>query len=209
MRRVRRSTLSAVASVCIIAACASGPRPSGKPLRESDYPGALVDSALLPSMFARQRIEARFGEHTMSFQAVLQVDAGVLSLLALTPYGTRAFLLEQRGQAVHFERYVDRELPFPPRFILVDVHRALFNGAYPLATPQPDGTHSVERDGERITERWHGGSVRERAFERLDGKPAGVLRITYAEPGLRAGGTPPRIDIHNVWFDYALVIKTL
>lgn len=192
-----------------LAACASGPRPSGKPLRESDYPGVLLDSAQLPQTFAEQRIEAHFGEHELSFRAVLQVDAGVLSLLALTPYGTRAFLIEQRGQAVRFERYVDRELPFPPRFILLDVHRALFNGAFPLAPARPDGTHSVERDGERITERWQGGAVRERHFQRLDGKPDGILRITYGDPGLRAGVVPARIELENVWFDYALVIKTL
>jgi hypothetical protein len=192
----------------LLLACASGPRAPSK-LRESDYPGTLVESARLPATFARQRIEARFGEHAMSFQAVLQVDAGVLSLLALTPYGTRAFLIEQRGQAVRFEQYIDRDLPFPPRFILIDVHRALFSGAFPLTPAQPDGEHSVERDGERITERWQAGAVRERSFARLDGKPQGSIRIDYGDDGLRAGSLPKRIALENGWFDYSLVIKGL
>ena len=140
----------------------------------------LIDSTALPDgMFLRQRIDARFGERTMSFSAVLQVDGGVLSLLALTPYGTRAFLIEQVGQSLRFTRYVDRELPFPPRFILLDVHRALFTGMG-HAAPAGDGERSFERDGERITERWRAGKLIERRFERLDRKPAGVIRSATA-----------------------------
>lgn len=190
----------------ILAGCATGPqRP---PLTEDAYPGALVDSRALPDgLFLRQRIDAHFGSRTLSFSAVLQVDGGTLSLLALTPYGTRAFLIEQDGQAVRFTRYVDRELPFPPRFILVDVHRALFAGLG-HAPPARDGERTYERDGERVSERWHGGALLERRFERLDGKPSGTIRITY-RPGLAPNAQPMRIEIDNAWFGYQLTIQTL
>jgi hypothetical protein len=186
-------------------ACASGPqRP---PLNEAAYPGVLTESTALPDgLFLRQRIDARFGGRTMSFSAVLQVDGGVLSLLALTPYGTRAFLLEQAGQSIRFTPYVDRELPFPPRFILLDVHRALFTG---LATaPAADGERRYERDGERVIERWQGGALLERRFERMDGKPKGTIRIGYGA-GFAPGATPKHITLDNGWFGYQLSIRTL
>lgn len=195
-------------------ACAGTPR--RPPLTEDAYPGALVDSAALPDgVFLRQRIEARFGGRSASFAAVLQVDGGVLSLLALTPYGTRAFLLEQVGQSVRFTRYVDRELPFPPRFILVDVHRALFAG---LGQPPPSAlvehrhehTHerAFVREGERVTELWREGRLFERRFERLDGEPAGVIRARYPD-GVAPGALPARIELDNGWFGYQLSIRTL
>lgn len=191
--------------LALLAACATGPRPPA--MTEADYPGALVDSAALPDgLFLRQRIEARFGERTQSFSAVLQVDAGVLSLLALTPYGTRAFLIEQTGQSVRFTQYIDRDLPFPPRFILLDVHRALFAGlGQPAAT---DGTRTFEREGERVLERWQAGKLLERRFERLDHEPAGTIRITYGS-GVAPGSMPARIELDNGWFKYQLKIETL
>jgi hypothetical protein len=177
-------------------------------MTEDAYPGVLTDSAVLPDgLFLRQRIDARFGERTMSFSAVLQVDGGVLSLLALTPYGTRAFLIEQIGQSIRFTPYIDRELPFPPRFIVLDVHRALFSG---LATPSPraDGEHSYERDAERITERWQGGTLRERRFERLDHKPKGTIRVGYGA-GVAPNAIPRHIELDNGWFGYQLSIRAL
>lgn len=185
-------------ALMLLAACASGPQRA--PMKEDAYPGVLTDSAALPAgLFLRQRIDATFGDRNVSFSAVLQVDAGVLSLLALTPYGTRAFLLEQRGQSIHFTRYVDRELPFPPRFVLIDVHRALFSGLGEASAA--DGSRTTERDGERITERWQAGRLIERTFERLDGKPAGVIRIRYP--------SADRIELDNGWFGYRLAIRTL
>jgi hypothetical protein len=175
--------------------------------RPQDYPGELVDSSALPDgIFLRQRIEARFGERELGFSAVLQSADGVLSLLAFTPYGTRAFLIEQRGKAVHFTSYVDRVLPFPPRFIVLDVHRTLFLGL--PGGPLRDGEHEGVRDGERIKERWRGGKLLERTFEREDGRPGGTIRIAYPD-GMRGARPPAQVVLDNGWFGYRLVIHTL
>ncbi len=210
--------LATLIFACALLAC--GPtRPPRAPLRDDAYPGVLIDSAALPQgLFLRQRIEARFrdekgGTQTLSFSAVLQSDDGVLSLLALTPYGTRAFLLEQRGQAVRFVAYVDRALPFPPRFVLVDVHRALFRSAREVTAAQPpDGTLDVTRDGERIREQWKAGKLIERSFERLDQKPKGIIRVRYGTgmpSDFPVSPLPRRIDLHNAWLGYDLAIHTL
>lgn len=187
--------------------CAPPPPRSPASLKDDAYPGELVDSRSLPDgLFVRQRIDARFGEQRIGFSAVLQTDGGVLSLLALTPYGTRAFLLEQEGQQVRFTRYVDRELPFPSRFILLDVHRTLFAGL--PGAPLTDGVHAGERGGERIAERWQAGALLERTFERIDGKPAGLIRIAY-HGGMRGRVPPAKVELDNGWFGYRLEIETL
>jgi hypothetical protein len=190
-----------------LSGCASGPPALPRPRPEA-YPGELLDSSGLPDgLFLRQRIGATFGEHEVSFEAVLQTDGGVLSLVALTPYGTRAFLIEQRGVDVKFTKFVDRELPFPPRFILLDVHRTLFLRL--SRTALADGLHVAERLDERIVERWHGGRLHERTFVRLDEKPTGTIRIVY-HGGMLPGFTPPiRVELNNGWFGYRLWIETL
>jgi hypothetical protein len=200
--------LLALALGLLLGACAPSPPPStAAGARAQDYPGELVDSSALPDgLFLRQRIEARFGERELGFSAVLQSEGGVLSLLALTPYGTRAFLLQQRGQALSFERYVEPSLPFPPRFILLDVHRTLFLGL--PGAPLADGEHQGVRGGERIRERWQGGRLLARSFERIDGRPRGLIRITY-EGGMAGAAPPARIDLDNGWFGYRLAIHTL
>jgi hypothetical protein len=189
--------------------CAPTPPATGmrKPLQETDYPGKLIDSASLPDgLFLRQRIEARFGKRSLAFSAVLQTDGDVLSLLALTPYGSRAFLIAQRGLLLSFTAYVDEPLPFPPRFILLDVHRTLFLGI--PGAPQSDGLHHTTAEGEQITESWKDGRLLERSFERQQGKPEGTIRIVY-RGGMRGTTPPERIDLDNGWFGYHLVIHTL
>jgi Protein of unknown function (DUF3261) len=195
----------AVASA-LACGCATMPPPAQQPAADA-YPGTLADSGALPDgLFLRQRIKARFGKRELSFAAVMQTDGGVLSLLALTPYGSRAFLIEQRGQQLSFTKYVDREMPFPPRFILLDVHRTFFLGL--PGAPLADGEHSADRSGERITERWKGGLLLERSFSRIDRKPQGTIRIRYS--GERIGGIAARqIQLENGWFGYHLSIETL
>jgi len=208
MNRVAHAPVLLLAILCALHGCMSGEPPrSAQQARAEDYPGELRDSAALPDgLFLRQRIEARFNERELGFSAILQTADGVLSLLALTPYGTRAFLLEQRGQTVSFTSYVDRALPFPPRFILIDVQRTLFVGL--PGAPLPDGDHTAVRSGERVTERWRGGRLLARSFERLDGRPRGAIRITY-QGGMRGTVPPRRIELDNTWFGYQLTIHTL
>jgi hypothetical protein len=197
-----------LAALVLAVACGCGPQPSPHSRPAADaYPGELLDSSALPDgLFVRQRIAAKYGKRDLSFSAVLQTDQGTLSLLALTPYGSRAFSVEQRGQRVSFQRFVDQELPFPPRFILLDVHRTLFIGL--PGAPLADGVHEGERSGERIVERWQNARLLERTFTRLDGRPKGAVRIAY-QGGMSAGEIPARIDLDNGWFGYRLAIHTL
>src|SRR5690606_32469212 len=100
----------------------------------------------------RVRSESLAGEY--EFRAVLQKQGNDLVVVGLGPHGGRGFVLTQRGEEVEFESHLPRELPFPPRFMLLDIHRAFFKG---LDGPLPDGEHRETRDGEEIVERWEGG----------------------------------------------------
>lgn len=197
----------ALAMVWGLALCACASAGTPHTLDADSYPGHLIDSAELPDgVFLRQRIEATHRGRTESFSAVVQTADGVLTVLALTPYGSRAMLIEQRGQTIHHEQFVDVPLPVPPRFVLLDLQRTLFLQVPP--NPPADGERSFEWQAERVIERYAGGRLRERSFERLDGKPAGRITVRYLE-GLADGQPPAHIELENGWLGYALRITTL
>lgn len=200
--------LRMIAMMIALAAC--GPPRASAPLR--DYPGTLAEAGSLRSpaglgeSFAlEQRVRAESPEGTHEFRAVLQKRGDTLVIVGFGPHGGRGFVLTQRGEEIEFESQLPRELPFPPRFMMLDVHRTWFAG---LEGPLPDGEHRAEREGEEIVERWEGGVLRERTFRRLDGEPAGLIRVTY-EGGL-GGAEPPReARLENGWFGYTLTVTTL
>ncbi len=189
--------------VLIAVACAS-PRPAAPP---REYPGSLVDSREIAGEFMmRQRVEAHYPGRTMGFDAVLQRRDGELTLLGLTPFGTRAFVLTQRGRALDFSTALPLELPFPPRYMLMDIHRVFFITLGPA--PAQDGERVETRDGEEIRETWRGGRLLRRSYRRLDGQPPGLIEVDYGEGMINR--SPPRvIRFTNGWYGYRLEITTL
>ena len=110
------SRLRAVATARLAAPAAARPAPPS--------PADIPPADAIPGVFAvRQKLTAQSRQGGGSFEAVLQKQPGKLTLLGLTPFGSRAFLLEQTGADVKFTSYLPRELPFPPTFMLLDVHR--------------------------------------------------------------------------------------
>src|SRR3954470_380207 len=124
--RVNMAAAISLALLCAatVGACShhAAPTPAGPP-----SPGILPPPDAIPGTFTvRQKIVARSTHGNGGFEAVLQKQPGRLTLLGLTPYGTRAFLLEQSATGgVKLTSYVPRQLPFSPDFILMDIHRVL------------------------------------------------------------------------------------
>jgi hypothetical protein len=201
--RLRRSALGLAALVC--AAC--GPPPP-EPARARVYPGELrAPSAFEGDFLLRWRVAASYRDKRVTFDAVLQKRGDELTLLGLTPYGSRAFVLKQTRDEVHFERHVPEELPFPPRYILLDVHRVMLAGVAGGGVVLPDGEHEAARGGETVRERWRNGRLVERVFRRISPEPAGVVAIAY-EGGMVPGREAPRrIAFRNEWFGYRLDIS--
>lgn len=205
---------AAVLGAVVLAACA-GPQPVAPggvgapgPASHGD-PGVLHPPSEFPGAFLdRQTITARYGDWTARFDAVLQKRGDELVLLGLTPFGSRAFVLKQVGLDVTYESFVPQELPFPPRYILFDVHRVFFGGALGGAAP-PDGDLSTTRDGEILSERWQGGRLLRRRFRRANGEPPGEIVVDY-DGGMPPGGPPPpHITFANGWYGYRLDITTV
>ena len=203
----RSAPLLAVAIACATGlACATAhDHPPPRP-----YPGTLTRPSEHPGDFVRrQKLSAKFGDQTQGFEAVLQKQGDQLKLVGLTPFGTKAFLLEQDGLEVKFTSYMPRELPFPPRYILQDVHRVYFGGLGKGAlVPLPDGEHTAQRDGETIAETWRDGRLLERRFTRVAADPPGVITVVY-EGGMAGPTSPKVIRIDNGWLGYQLVIETV
>lgn len=190
--------------------------------RQGTYPpGVLPHPRTLGNDFMwRQTVTARFmdreGEsHSARFEAIVQKSGDVLSVLGMTPFGSRAFLVEQVGVDVRLQRFVNRDLPFPPRFILLDVHRTYLQQTPEAPTGEEegaaarrkDGWRSVVRDGEELRERFERGVLVERRYRRLDGRPAGEIVIHYT--GAHGPANFDRVELRNGWFDYTLEIETL
>ncbi|MCA9583579.1 MAG: DUF3261 domain-containing protein [Myxococcales bacterium] len=164
------------------------------------YPGTLRDLSEVSGDFSyRQRVTFRRGETTDSMEAVLQKTGSELVLLALTPMGTRAFLVRQRGAAIaDVQSFVPVPPPVPPEFVLLDVNRVHFMGA---GKPSgPDAVSRITRDGEHIVDEWEGGALRRRTFSRVDGDPKGTIVIEFGETETR---------LRNGWLGYELTITRL
>ncbi len=203
----RRWTAATI--LAALAACRPRPpAPATAPDRPAPAPRlVLADSATLGAPFlARQRVTASYGDERHSFEATLQLHGGVLRLLALTPFGTKAFLLEQRGVAVTYTPFMERELGFDPRRILADVHRALFLAA-PGPVPAGDGVRAgVHPRAGSIREQWRGGRLVERRFLARDGAPEVI--VTYRPP-VAAGAMPEHVRIDARRAGYVIEIETL
>lgn len=203
--RVALAVAMAVGVVPGLSACGHGPRGPERKLDEASYPWVLRPATAWPrDVLLKQRVEARAGPMEHGFDAALQKRDDTLTLLGLTPFGTRAFLVEQRGVEVAFRSYIDRELPFPPRFMLIDIQRAFYPTGE-TAEGRGDGLHELVIEGERIAETWTNGVLVRRTFERIDGTPPGQITVDYQD---WRDGIPFQIRIDNPWFGYTMKVTT-
>ncbi|UJR85190.1 DUF3261 domain-containing protein [Sandaracinus amylolyticus] len=190
--------------------CGPGATTTTTPLR--DYAGPVRAPSSYGTDFAiDHQITAVHAEGSDTFRALLEKRGDALVMVALGPHGSRAFTLAQEGAAEpRFESQLPRELPFPPRFMLVDVHRTWLVG---LDAARADGEHTGELDTpagpEMLTETWADGRLLSRSFTRRDVE--GAIRITY-EGGLSpdpSAPPPTRVELDNGWFGYRLVMQNI
>jgi hypothetical protein len=163
----------------------------------------------IPGEFSvRQKLTASSPKGGGSFEAVLQKTPGTLTLVGLTPYGSRAFLLQQTKGDVQFTKYVPRDMPFAPTFMLLDIHRVLDRW---LGQPAPEGERSGQVGDETIAERWHEGKLIQRTFTNNRASavsgPPGTITISYS--GYGATGFASHITLQNARLDYRIDIETV
>lgn len=197
-----RAGTIAVAGLCLLACASRPPR-----LHDADYPGLLRPAAALGAdVLWQQRVTASWGDDdSRSFDVAAQKQGDTLTLIGLSPLGTTGFVVELADGAIRQQLPPGEELPFPPRFLLLDVQRVFFPW---LADGVADGERSGVVGDERVVETVAGGRVLERRFTRLDGRPRGTIVVRCRwEAG--DGTAPSRAELDNGWFGYQLSIRTL
>lgn len=197
-----RTLLLALMATLLVCRPHTAPGPS--------YPGELQHPHRFTTDFLLvQQLVFQRGDTEQSLQTALQHRSDTLTLIGLTPLGTRAFVLQQEGLEVSFTSSLpeDQELPFPPRFILYDIQRTLL----PVLDDRPlnDGEHRLQLDDEVVVEEWQNHRLQERRFRRRRGDPPGELVITYNDEGFVYGEAPGSIEIDNGWLGYHLSLTTL
>jgi hypothetical protein len=197
----------AALSLLLVAACSPAVR-SPAPGAEREYPCILHSpDQFSPDFSVSQHVEAAAQGRTGGFDSVLQKHGNELVIVGLGPAGIRAFVLKQSGDAITFERMIaGPELPFSPRNVLVDVHRAFFK-----RLPQPPGSPGAGTfkgviDGEEVEEDWRDDNLLERRFRRPGTSYQGAVRVTYAPGCTRQRCAPSKFRLVNEWFGYALEI---
>lgn len=194
----------AVLSVtCCLAACGTTPRR----VVDADYPGVLrAPGALGTDVLWQQRVTACWGDgEQRGFDAAIQAQGEVLTVLGLSPVGAVGFVIRWNGHEVTFQNDSGMDMPFSPRFVLLDVQR-VFLPWLPTAAVA-DGERSGVVDGERVTETWAGGRLQTRRFERLDAVPAGAITVAYRW-GDGVELAPVFAELRNDWFGYRMLVDT-
>ena len=199
---------SATLLLLVVIACA--PRATQPPdPSQMRYPGVLVPAQVLAArgdFLARQSLRGRQGEREIHGEVVVQKQGGALTLLGMTPFGSKAFVIQQGPEGVKSQEFLPGALPFPAEFMLLDVHRALFMGL--SEGPGEDGERRGKREGERVTELWQGSKLMRRTFKRLDRRPRGTIEVEYIG-GMTGERPPARIVLTNGWFGYTVEITTV
>lgn len=206
--------VAAVLAWAGLAACAHGSRTLVlSTTAPSDYPCVLHDPRTLPhDFFVRQSltIHAQHDGKPVDGQldAALQKQGDELLIVGFGPMNVKAFTLAQRGDRIEFTQSYGPDLPFSPRYILVDVHRVYFKRLPPPRQPGYTGVNRGELDGETVEETWRDGELRAAVFTRPGSALHGAIRVELG-PGCRpAACEPSSATLHNEWFDYTLAITS-
>jgi len=195
---------SRLAVLLSFALFACGPKkPPEGPLPQYALRGVLLPTdQLKPNFTVQQRIHGKYAGHDSTIECVVQLQNGKLTVVGLTPFGSRAFVIEQTGVDVRFEKYVDRDLPVQPEAVLYDIHRVFFRALPPR---QNDGVSEGQDSGDIVHERWLGGHIVERRFESLEGPVNNLVVVSFE--GAPAPVIAPRVRIANAAYAYTLEIE--
>lgn len=166
-------------------------------------PAPLVASEEMPGDFVlQQRIGFRWDGGEGTLDAAVESACGELTIVLLTPFGTRGTVIRQRGWQVEVTGGHGGPLPFAPERILLDVQRTYL--APPANAPRV-GTRERRIGEQRIEETWDDGRLVERVFHPTrDGDDR--VRIRYRE-----GAAPdaPSAVLESERYRYQLDVTVL
>jgi hypothetical protein len=169
-------------------------------------PGQLVSTdAMAGDFLLRQRVRVEAGGRSFALRLVTQKRGGALLQVGFDPLGAKLFTLHQRGTQVEVDALPAPVLEVEPANLLRDLHRVRFLA---IDDPAPDGFSRTVRDGTEIRETWERGTLRERRFRRVEGRPEGSVELRFETPGPTQEGVQ-RVSIVNGWCGYRVEVVTL
>ena len=168
--------------------------------------GQLVSTdAMAGDFLLRQRVQVEAGGRSFALRLVTQKRGGELLQVGIDPLGAKLFTLRQRGTQVEVDALPAPVLEVEPANLLRDLHRIRF---LTLDEPATDGSSRAIRDGTEIRETWERGTLRERRFRRVAGRPEGSVELRFETPGPTQEGIQ-RVSIVNGWCGYRVEVVTL
>jgi hypothetical protein len=121
-------SLAAGAALLALGACAGSPPPkSAAPLRPLVAPASLGSDRVV-----NQVVRGAFGPRELTFNCVVTVKDGVMTLVGMNSLGLRLFTIRYDGKAVLSETAPAMQGPFMPERLLVDMQLVF----WPLASLQ-------------------------------------------------------------------------
>lgn len=203
-------------SPCLILPACVEPAPrAATPGASRGVRSRLLHTAQIEGNFLmQQELRFRHGQQEGSFEAVVQKHCDEVVVIGLTPFGTRAFSIRQRGLEVAVENQLVGKWPFPPENILLDVQRSFL---YPIAQPPlSDGVHEATVGAELVRDRWSAGRLLERRIRAVAGPPEGEEgeegeeeEIVVRYLGGTTRGSPARnVELRNERHGYEINITT-
>ncbi len=118
-------------------------------------------SELGPDFVLHENINATFQDKSIAFKTVLEKKNDVLTLVAFTSFGTRAFVLQQTGITADVIES-STKLPVDPLYIFSDIHRV----------------HFFKQGDDNIQESTDADGTLERTIQ-TQYCPAGLIKILY------------------------------
>jgi hypothetical protein len=184
-----RPALQMALLLACLAGCAAPPPPDPEVL--------LTPVSIQGDFLVRQKISGEFHGHKQSFEAALQKQGAKMTVLGLTPYGTKAFVLIQDGDALTFENHMPkgRSLPLQPKYLLQDIYHAFF------LDPTSETSELCDEDRE-------GDQVVRRTFRRRSDPDGPAVVVGYSGP-LQGGGFREQVSLENGYYGYSLTIQTV
>jgi hypothetical protein len=200
-----RATLLPLLMLCLLGACAGCAKP---PATKTQLPSVSAGGVLrateditVPPFVVEQRLKGTYGQREFTVDCVVQFAGNKVTVVGLTPFGTRAFAIEQVGTRVTFQKFIDRELPIEPADVLYDVHRVFFRAL----AGQGDGVRESPDASDLVRETWQDGHLVERRFQSLEGPVSNLVVVTFE--GAPAPVIAPIVRLTNAAYGYTLELE--
>lgn len=134
--------------VLLLCACAHQSRSTHREAHRDELPPLLAPASLQAERSASQVVRGAFGSREMTFNCVLAVKGGTLTVIGLTALGVRAFTLRYDGREVSVENTLPIPAQMTPERLLADIQLVY----WPLSTLQP----TLKRAGFDVSEPYTG-----------------------------------------------------